>query len=75
MLWQLFKGFYYYNMNMKTESHNLGLVESRYEKPMRTGHISKVRCSSTAFPKMFICRPRLAQPQPWKKKMQNSCFS
>jgi hypothetical protein len=29
--------------------------------------IGKVRCSSTAFPKMFICRPRLAQPQPQKR--------
>jgi hypothetical protein len=50
------------------------LWRADYEKPVRTGH-SKARCSSTAFPKMFICRLRLAQPQSQKGKMQNSYFS
>jgi hypothetical protein len=46
------------------------LWRADYEKPMRRLDISKVRCSSAAFPKMFICRLRSAQP--W---LQKSCFS
>jgi hypothetical protein len=37
--------------------------------------VSKARCSSAAFPKMFISRPRLAQLRPQMRKMQSSCFS
>jgi hypothetical protein len=43
-----------------------------YEKPVRTTH-KQGEMSSTVFPKMFICRLRLAQPRPQKREMQNSC--
>jgi hypothetical protein len=34
--------------------------------------ISRARCSSAVFPKIFICRLKLAQPWPQKRKIQRS---
>jgi hypothetical protein len=45
------------------------LVERDYEKPTRT---EQGEMHSAAFPKMFICRLRLAQTQPRKREEGNA---
>jgi hypothetical protein len=48
----------------------LRVVESGLWESLWELDINKARCSSVVFPK--ICRLRLAQPQPQKRKMQNT---